>query len=79
MAACPGGGLTCWGCRGPSNGVIAKMNRGDTFEEVMAHSLSRRMKKDESRIKLPIKILKLKGGSALGFDQNFIKDVSKIR
>ena len=78
-AACPGGGLTCWGCRGPSNNVIAKLNKGETFEEVMLYSLARRLKIDESKIKFPIKILRLKGGSALSFDQNFIKDVSKIR
>jgi F420-non-reducing hydrogenase small subunit len=79
MAACPGGGLPCWGCRGPSNSVIAKMSRGDTFEEVMLHLLARRMKKDESEIKLPVKMLRLNGGGFLGFAQNFIKDVSKIR
>ena len=79
MAACPSGGLTCWGCRGPSNNAIAKMNRGDTFEEVILHSFARRMKKDESDIKLPVKVMRQKGGSALGFDQYFIKDVTKIR
>ena len=78
-AACPGGGLPCWGCRGPSNSVIAKINRGETFEEVMLWSLARRLKKDASKIKPVLKILRLKGGSALNFDQNFIKDVSKIR
>ena len=78
-AACPGGGLTCWGCRGPSNSTIAKINRGETYEEVILNSLARRLKVDESKIKLPVKILRHKGGSALSFDQNFLIDVSKIR
>ena len=78
-AACTAGGLPCWGCRGPSDTVIKKIGTGESVEEVMLHALARRLKKPESEIKLPLRTLRVKSVSALGFSEHFIKDVSRIR
>lgn len=78
-AACTAGGLPCWGCGWPSDSTIKKIGAGETVEEVMLHTLARRLKKSESEIKMPLHTLRSKTASVLGFSENFIKDASKIR
>jgi F420-non-reducing hydrogenase small subunit len=78
-AVCPSGGLSCWGCRGPSNNVLKKIHSGESFEEIIRASIARRMKQPDKEIKIPIKILRLKGGSSLGIEQHFVNDQSRIR
>jgi len=78
-AACTAGGLPCWGCRGPSDSVIKKIGAGGTIEEVMLHTLARRLKKSESEIKMSLHTLRSKSASALGFSEHFIKDAARIR
>jgi F420-non-reducing hydrogenase small subunit len=78
-AACTVGGLPCWGCRGPSDAVIKKINDGELVEEIVLRALSRRFKQPEAEIKVPLRILRFRGVSALGFGENFIRDVAKIR
>jgi F420-non-reducing hydrogenase small subunit len=78
-AACTAGGLPCWGCRGPSDAVIKKINAGDLVEEIALQALCRRLKLSEAEVKLPLRILRFKGASALGFSQNFIRNLAKIR
>jgi len=46
-AVCPKSGLSCWGCRGPSNSVLKKMHTGDSFEEILRVSLARRLKQPD--------------------------------
>jgi F420-non-reducing hydrogenase small subunit len=78
-ATCPGGGLPCWGCRGPANNVINKMKHGEYFEEVLLHQLSRRLKQDPAALKPLVRSLRFKGGGALSFAQHVVTDVSRIR
>ena len=78
-AACTAGGLPCWGCRGPSDSVIKKLGAGETLTEIMLHTLARRLKKSESEIKMPLRTLRSKSASALGFSEHFIKDASRLR
>ncbi len=78
-AACTGSGLPCWGCRGPSNSIINKIIKGDLFEELVLDQLSRRLKTDKKNLKGPIRNLRFKGCSALGFSSHFPKDTTRIR
>jgi len=78
-AACTGGGLPCWGCRGPSDNVIKKIGAGELVEEVMLQALARRLKHPEYEIKVPLRILRFKGLNSLGFSAHFINDVTRIR
>lgn len=78
-AACTGGGLPCWGCRGPSDAVIKKIGNDEPVGDVMLNALVRRLKKPESEVKPPLHALRFKGLSALGFSGHFIKDASRIR
>jgi F420-non-reducing hydrogenase small subunit len=78
-AVCTAGGLPCWGCRGPSDSVIRKCGTGEPIEEVMLQALARRLKQTETDVKKPLRILRFKGTSALGFGDNFVKETAKIR
>jgi F420-non-reducing hydrogenase small subunit len=78
-APCTRGGFPCWGCRGPSQSQMNKMNDGDYFEELMLTALSKRWKLDEEQVRPLVKLLRCTGGSALGFAQNFAPDTSRLR
>lgn len=78
-AACTGGGLPCWGCRGPTSSILTRINRGERFEAVLCQMLSRRMKIDRESLEGPLQILRQRCGSALSFERHFVRDTSKIR
>ena len=78
-SVCTGGGLPCWGCRGPSNSTIKKIEKGNFFEEIVRHQLKHRLKMDERNITRTIRDLRFKGGSALSFSSHFPQDTTRIR
>ncbi len=78
-AICPRGGLPCWGCRGPSSMVLKKMAQGDTYQEVILHSLTQRSQLGEDKMKGVIKLLRTRANSALNFEQNLVTDLARLR
>jgi len=78
-AVCPQGGLPCWGCRGPSEVALKKMQDGNSFDEFILNSLINRHQHLEDQIKSVIRIFRKHGNSSLKFNRNFILDRSRIR
>lgn len=78
-APCTAGGFPCWGCRGPSQSQMKKLDEGDYFEELLLNSLSKRWKLEEEQVRPLVKLLRCTGGSALGFAQNFVPNASRLR
>jgi F420-non-reducing hydrogenase small subunit len=78
-AVCPQGGLPCWGCRGPSEAALKKMQDGNSFDEFILNSLINRHPHLEDQIKSAIRIFRKHGNSSLKFNRNFILDRSRIR
>jgi F420-non-reducing hydrogenase small subunit len=78
-AICPQGGLPCWGCRGPSEIALKKMQDGNSFDEFILNSLTNRHPHLEDEIKSVIRIFRKHGNSSLKFNRNFVLDRSRIR
>lgn len=78
-AVCPQGGLPCWGCRGPSEIALKKMQDGNSFDEFILNSLINRHPHLEDQIKSVIRIFRKHGNSSLKFNRNFVLDRSRIR
>jgi F420-non-reducing hydrogenase small subunit len=78
-AICPQGGLPCWGCRGPSETALKKMQDGNSFDEFILNSLVNRHQHLEDQIKSAIRIFRKHGNSSLKFNRNFVLDRSRIR
>ncbi len=78
-AVCPQGGLPCWGCRGPSESVLKKINEGGTYNEFMLQSLITRLRQVEDQIKTVMKIYRKQCNSSLRFNRYFPNDYSRIR
>lgn len=78
-AICPKGGLPCWGCRGPSQGTLGKINQGDYYEEIVLKGVVQRTNQPEDSLKPVLRQLRHKGCGALGFETNFVKDGSRLR
>jgi F420-non-reducing hydrogenase small subunit len=78
-AVCPRGGLPCWGCRGPSESALKKMQDGNSFDEFILNSLINRHQHLEDQIKSVIRIFRKHGNSSLKFNRNFVLDRSRIR
>jgi F420-non-reducing hydrogenase small subunit len=78
-AVCPSGGLSCWGCRGPSEIAFKKMEEGNSFEEFMLNALISRHQHMENQIKSVIRIFRKNGISSLNFNRNFANDPLKMR
>ncbi|MEW6570394.1 MAG: cyclic nucleotide-binding domain-containing protein [Nitrospirota bacterium] len=78
-AICPRAGLACWGCRGPSEAALKRMEGGDSFEDYMVSSFLSRNPGMEDEIKSVLRIFRKHGSNSLKFSQNFIKHLSRIR
>ncbi len=78
-AICPRGGLPCWGCRGPSETALKKLDEGNSFEESILTSLVSHFKQIEDQIKSVMRIARKQGNSSLIFYQNFFFNRSRIR
>jgi F420-non-reducing hydrogenase small subunit len=78
-AVCTKGGLPCWGCRGPSQGSIQRINQGDCFEEIVLKGVTQRTNYEEETLKPFLRNFKNKGCGALAFDVNFVRDGSRLR
>lgn len=78
-AVCLQGGLPCWGCRGPMQKAIGDMNHGSFYEDLLIGIIARRSKLDADKLRSVIRLLRQKGGSALSFDDSFVKDASRLR
>jgi F420-non-reducing hydrogenase small subunit len=78
-AACLQGGLPCWGCRGPMQKAIEKINSGSIYEDLVIDTLAHRSKLGVDKLRAVIRLLRLKGGSSLNFDTDFVKDTSRLR
>lgn len=78
-AVCPRGGLPCWGCRGPSETVLKKMEEGNSFEDYMLNSLVNRHRHMEDQIKSVMRIFRKHANSSLKFNRYFANDRSRIR
>jgi F420-non-reducing hydrogenase small subunit len=78
-AICPRGGLPCWGCRGPSETALKKVDGGSSLEESMLTSLVSHFKQIEDQIKSVMRIARKQGNSSLIFNQHFFYDRSRIR
>jgi F420-non-reducing hydrogenase small subunit len=78
-AACPQGGLPCWGCRGPSETAFKKIDEGSSYEEFMLQSLISRHRQVEEQIRTVMKIYRKQCNSSLKFNRYFPNDRSRIR
>jgi len=78
-AVCPRGRLACWGCRGPSEAALKKIEEGNTFDEFMLNSLIKRHPHLADQIKSVMRIFRKHGSSSLKFNRYFIQDRSRIR
>jgi F420-non-reducing hydrogenase small subunit len=78
-ASCVKGGLPCWGCRGPTAKVIKELNEGGYCEELLSALVARRTKLQPETLRMAVRILRQKGGTSFCFEQNFIKDPSRLR
>jgi F420-non-reducing hydrogenase small subunit len=78
-APCPAGGLPCWGCRGPTDAVLRQLREGETLEEVLLGTLSRRTKLPVDALRPALKVLRTQGCSILSVPQVRTVDAAKIR
>jgi F420-non-reducing hydrogenase small subunit len=79
-AVCPQGGLPCWGCRGPSESVLKKLDEGNnSFEEIILNSLVIRTQQNEEKVRPLLKIARRQANSSINFRQNFVSDRSRLR
>ena len=78
-AICTRGGLPCWGCRGPAASVLKKMAEGETYQEVILHTLKQRSRLSEEHLKPVMKTLRSQSNSSLAFEQNLVSDLARIR
>jgi F420-non-reducing hydrogenase small subunit len=78
-AVCPQAGLPCWGCRGPSESTLKRLDEGSSFEEIILKSLVIRTRQIEENVKPLLKIARRRTNSSLNFRQNFVSDRSRIR
>ena len=78
-ASCVLGGLPCWGCRGPTNKILHELNNGGYYGELMSAMVARRTKLEKETLRRVVQILRQKGGSAFSFENNFVRDPSRLR
>jgi len=78
-APCTTGGLPCWGCRGPSESTLKKLDQGDYFEEVTLAALGKRCKLPTERLITTVRDFRQKTASSHGFESRFVKDSSRLR
>ena len=78
-AVCPRGGLPCWGCRGPSESVLKKMEEGNSFDDFMLNSLVSRHKQLEEQIRSVMRIFRKHANSSLKFNRYITNNIPRIR
>jgi len=78
-AECTRSGVPCWGCRGPAKSTLGKMEKGDSFEEIMSAGLSKRCRMDAGETRPRVKQLRRRGHSLFDFDQNASNHLRRIR
>ena len=78
-AVCPRGGLPCWGCRGPSESVLKKMDEGNSFDDFMLNSLVSRHKQLEEQIRSVMRIFRKHANSSLKFNRYITNNIPRIR
>ena len=67
-AACPSGGLPCWGCRGLSTAASKKVSGGDSHEQVLIESLMKRFKLGYEEVKQAVNVIRNRGVCTLNID-----------
>jgi F420-non-reducing hydrogenase small subunit len=70
-APCTKGGHSCWGCRGPSDSILAKVEGGDLYDRALAAALARRSRISGEAIEELLKIVRLRTNSSLAYSQIF--------
>jgi F420-non-reducing hydrogenase small subunit len=70
-APCTKGGHSCWGCRGPSDSMLAKMEGGDLYDRALAASLARRTRTSREAMEELLKVVRLRTNSSLAYTQAF--------
>ncbi len=78
-AVCLQGGLPCWGCRGPMQKAVEKIKSGSIYEDLVIDTVAHRSKLRVDKLRGLVRLLRLKGGSSLNFDNDFVKDTSRLR
>jgi F420-non-reducing hydrogenase small subunit len=78
-AACPRGGLPCWGCRGPAGGVVKKIREGETYNEIMLKILRQRSQMEEERLQPIIRFFSTHANNALNLPHILRNDLARIK
>jgi len=78
-AACPNGGLPCWGCRGPSEILLKKMENGNSAEALLLRLLVRSCNLDEEQIRPVMEIVRTRANTMLGFYEHLRHARSRLR
>jgi F420-non-reducing hydrogenase small subunit len=78
-AACPSGGLPCWGCRGLSISASKKISRGDSHEQVLIESLAKRFKLSYEDVKKAVNVTRNRGNCPLNFEPETFSGRGRVR
>lgn len=78
-AVCPRGGLPCWGCRGPSETVLKRMEEGLSFDECMVGGFVSRHRHIEDQITFVMKLFRKHANSPTRFNRYVTNDRTRIR
>lgn len=78
-AVCPRGGLPCWGCRGPSETILKRMDEGLSFDECMVGAFVSRHRHIEDQITFAMKLFRKHANSPTQFNRHATNDRTRIR
>lgn len=78
-AVCTSGGLPCWGCRGPSDATLRKIEQGTGIEQVLADSIALRCHLQGGKIRSALKSMHSMTHSVVHFYHNQRLDRKRIR
>jgi F420-non-reducing hydrogenase small subunit len=78
-AACPSGGLPCWGCRGLSASASKQVFKGNSQEQVFIESLSKRFKLSYEDVKQAVNVTRNRGNCPLNFEPETVSGRSRVR
>ncbi len=79
QAACPAAGLPCWGCRGPSLGVMKKIDAGQSQEQLLIGSLMKRCGISREEATSAVNVSRHRGNCPLNFEKITVTDRTRIR
>lgn len=77
-AQCPGGGLACWGCRGPSDAVFKKLVQGQSLEDLFVTTTMKRAGVSAEAIRPIMSILRKRSNTLLSFYHHVAGDREKV-